>query len=423
MVSINNLSLVKLGDCGLRRLPSEDIYHILSYLGPESIYNCLKAHQLFHVLSEKEKYINQCMHKGIFNSIKDGSITVEAMEYIYYDLLKNTNKCIYISTSTNYKNIIADNFIKYLKWYYGYDTVINIYDEIYELISDNDTHKYMTKNNIQHIMRQFNIEENTIINAKSVINLAFVISCKYGRFEIAKMLYELDKDSGMIDIHVCEDIAFIWSCLNGHEAIANWLYIESIKNGKRIDTSTNYSIVFNMPYTVDNILFTECCKRSTPEVCIWLLYINIEKGTPINIHMRCEEAFVNSCKYGNLYVADLLYTIGKCSLSPINIHINNDKPFIVACQNGHLNIAKWLYDISIEGDGVLPIDIQVGNDEAYKCSYMYGYEDLKEWVIYKYADRGIDITENKGYNWYLGMQQYGNIIYNYGSTLYEYLKD
>ncbi len=281
----------------------------------------------------------------------------------------------------------------------------------------------MTKNNIQHIMRQFNIEENTIISAKSVINLAFVISCKYGRFEIAKLLYELDRDYGMIDIHVCEDISFMWSCLNGYDRIANWLYVESIKYGKRIDTSPNYSIVFNIPYTVNNILFTECCKTSTAEVCAWLLYVNMESGTPINIHMRCEEAFINSCKYGNLDVAELLYTISKCSLNPINIHICNDQPFVIACQNGHLNIAKWLYDLSIEEDGVLPIDIRTRNDEAYKCSYMYGYDDLKEWVLSKYAEKGIDIAQNTGYNRYLEMYNLYLEIYNDCLAKYNYNYD
>lgn len=406
----------------INNLPPEDIYHILSYLGPESTLNCLKAHRLFHVLNQNEKYIKRCMSRGIIESIKDDNITTEIIEYMYNELIKS--QCIYIASYTSYNGIIANNFIKYIKWYYGYDTVINIYDEIYNLFINHDKYyeTITTKNNLNYIMRKFGFQENTKISPKSLINLAFVISCKYGRFEIAKLLHDLSIKTGhMIDINICENMAFMWSCLNGHVEISNWLYLESIKNGKQININMPYNIVFNTPYFSDNILFVECCKRSNIDTCLWLLYVGIEYGFPIDIHMREEEPFIESCRYGNLAVAQLLYNIHRTGPRPININIRNDLPFIAACQNGHLNVVKWLYNLSTDLGS--RINIKVQNDEAYKCSYMYGYEDLKEWVNQRYLEKGIDITQNEGYNRYLEMYNYGNTLYNYGCIIREYIRD
>ena len=48
----------------------------------------------------------------------------------------------------------------------------------------------------------------------------FRISCRFGRLEIAKWLWNLKKD---INLHAKNDEAFKMACFNGHYEIGSWL--------------------------------------------------------------------------------------------------------------------------------------------------------------------------------------------------------
>lgn len=85
MVSINDLL-------------SESIHHILSYLEPESVCNCLITHRLFHVLTEKEKHLNQLRYKNIIELTKNRPTLVETISICIDNMMKN--KEIYLKYTT-----------------------------------------------------------------------------------------------------------------------------------------------------------------------------------------------------------------------------------------------------------------------------------------------------------------------------------
>ena len=96
------------------------------------------------------------------------------------------------------------------------------------------------------------------------------------------------------DISALNEVAFRWTCENGHLDIAQWLY--QIK-------------------------------------------------PTIDISAQDEEAFRGTCQNGHLEVAQWLYHIKPT----INISANNEKAFRYACIYGHLNVAKWLQSLSPYG--------------------------------------------------------------------------
>ena len=61
----------------------------------------------------------------------------------------------------------------------------------------------------------------------------FVNACSNGHKDIAEWLYNLSKNdnNGLIDINICNNVAFRWACKNDHKDIAEWLYYLSLEDG------------------------------------------------------------------------------------------------------------------------------------------------------------------------------------------------
>jgi len=77
------------------------------------------------------------------------------------------------------------------------------------------------------------------INIHAEDEYLFRLSCRGGKFQIAKWLFEISKKNGeMINIHLRNEDAFKWSCKFDQIEVAKWLcslcdeYYVEIKNNK-----------------------------------------------------------------------------------------------------------------------------------------------------------------------------------------------
>lgn len=155
-------------------------------------------------------------------------------------------------------------------------------------------------------------------------NEVFIEVCSLGNIEIAKFLVEnLD-----IDVNAYFDKAFFRSCEHGHLEITQWLHYNYDIN---IHTYGSTSSCFN-----SELPFRLCCKNGKLEVAKWL------DSLGVNIHVADDICFRMACSNGHPEVAKWLVSKGN-----VNIEYSNgciiDDIFILSCYNGHLEIAQWLY--------------------------------------------------------------------------------
>ena len=164
----------------------------------------------------------------------------------------------------------------------------------------------------------------------------FTKACYYGYIDIVKYLYK----KYQLNIHVNSEIAFRYSCGNGHKDQAQWLY--------------NISKIYNNPLGVN---------------------------TKININAYNENAFRDACFSGHKDIAD------KNNMddnnTKININANDENAFIWSCCNGHKDIAEWLYNLSIKNnmdDNNTKINININNELAFSLCCDSHHEDMAEWL-------------------------------------------
>ena len=114
----------------------------------------------------------------------------------------------------------------------------------------------------------------------------FINLCEKGKLEEIRKIYSKNN----INIHVNNDKAFRYACLNGHIEIVKWL-------------------------------------------------INLDNKP--DIHANNDEAFRFACYKGHIEIAKWLITLD----DKPDIHAENDYAFRFACLNGHIEITKWLVTI------------------------------------------------------------------------------
>lgn len=136
------------------------------------------------------------------------------------------------------------------------------------------------------------------------------------------------------------------------------LFIDAIKRNDIESAKVLYR-----SHTIDvrankNFAFNYACAENCTHIVTWIYSLG-------RIDVGC--AFEGACRAGNLFVAQLLYSLEK---EKGRICMNNGA-FIIACANGHLEIIQWMY--LLEGE---KIDV----NHALIIACRNGHLDIARWI-------------------------------------------
>jgi hypothetical protein len=175
---------------------------------------------------------------------------------------------------------------------------------------------------------------NNKVNIHACNDDAFLWSCYYGHIKVAQWLHSL----GGVNIHVKNDYVFRWSCINGHIKVAQWVHS---LGGVNIHTNDDYA-------------FQASCRNGHIKIVQWLHSLG-----GVNIHAGDDIALRYSCYNGQIKVAQWIHSLGG-----VNIHAGDDIAFRYSCSNGHTKIAQWLqtlcedYHLIVNGNKIVEYKIK-----------------------------------------------------------------
>jgi len=157
----------------------------------------------------------------------------------------------------------------------------------------------------------------------------YIDACEKGHLEYAQEVrqmpdfnpntIEYDCKGFILDVNV-DRKAFRRACLNGHLHVAQWIY--SLKTFELYDVHDFY-------------ILNDICENNQYDILKWVHSLNVFKNKTIS------SVFCNICKYGNLDMAKLLYT-----LCDANIYDLNCLAFQMACQRDNLEVAQYLHSLN-----------------------------------------------------------------------------
>lgn len=226
---------------------------------------------------------------------------------------------------------------------YGYLNVVKFFwnnrsDKI-DLHSDNDYAFFTScgngRINVAKFLNKIDIENKIDIHFRN--DRIFVCVCQYNRLDVAKWLYQLCQDNKYYHkINICArfDACFSVSCSYGHLEMAIWLYqmltLSNLKNG--------------IHHTIDihfwkNYCFMSACKRNHLGILKYLY--SLESKTKFDYDLF-EKLFAISCKYGNLDVAQWIYSVCLENNKKIDISFNYHQYFQSSCHRNYIKLVKWL---------------------------------------------------------------------------------
>ncbi len=253
--------------------------------------------------------------------------------------------------------------------------------------------------------------------------LIFDNACKSGNLEIVKLILSLEKTNNKIDIHSSCCDAFYYAISKGNLEIAKFLLSLEEERGRMNiykqdlsfcvthnvdvlkflisleDTHGNFnihdnSLIINADlevikylvsleethgklniHIVNDLNFKS--KSLNVEHMKYLLSLEKTHGK-INLKSIINEAFVNSCAYGNLQSVEYLIALGESNQIIIDIHYNNDNAFICACTKGKLDIAMYL--ISLENK-YGKINIHSENEKSIVNACYSGYLNVVKYLL------------------------------------------
>ena len=194
---------------------------------------------------------------------------------------------------------------------------------------------------------------------------AFRFACRYGYFEIVKLLIKID-DTQMVRSNEVKD-----------------RMLNEVKD--RISLNDLRKVPINI-HANNEEAFIEACSNGHCEIVKFIINIADERKSPINIHVQNEEAFLQACEKNYTDVVKLLILYGEKINSPINIHVQNEKAFRFACEHGNYEMAKWLFQLSIEKKDLINVHIWNRNDiRIYSRNYLH----IVKWLLTLYSKEAL----------------------------------
>jgi len=164
-----------------------------------------------------------------------------------------------------------------------------------------------------------------------------------------------------VDIHADDEQAFRAACMNGHLAIAQWLW--DLSNAT-IDI-----------HAYDDNAFRMACEYGFVDVAQWLWQLD-------RPDVYLTSCFVAACTNGQLHVAQWLWGMCRHYLDAQFIR----EAFERACVRGHLHVARWLWDVGMFSIEALPFVLTCGQGELHVAQWLWDLNvdvtllvDASEW--------------------------------------------
>lgn len=140
---------------------------------------------------------------------------------------------------------------------------------------------------------------------------------------------------------------FLQTCDRGHLDMAQWLVAGTSYDLRQDSQDLKYKA------------FWSACKNGHLELAKWLVTMDVD------IHCRCERAWLWTCQAGQIEVAKWLVSLGG-----VNIHGYKESPFRFACWHGHLDMAKWIVTLG---------DVDIHKPFAETCRR--GHLETARWLL------------------------------------------
>ena len=172
------------------------------------------------------------------------------------------------------------------------DPLIVLFTELPELAKLGCVNKYFYKLvSRQCVVKQWLTIKNTCGRYTS-INQIFIEICKNGFLLYGMYIAKKNK----ININAIDELAFKWSCINGHIEIARWLI--------HLGESDGYNNKINIHAGVD-YAFRRSCENGHIEIALWLIHLGESDGygkiDPMIVNLYIDAIYKNVCIWDKFY--------------------------------------------------------------------------------------------------------------------------
>lgn len=369
-----------------------EIIILKKYMRLHNMFNLFYMEKNVNLLSpSKIKFDNQIY----FNvCAKNGLLELGKYLFEYFDVKIN-----------NITLACENGKLEFAKWQFELDPIIEFANDIDNNILENSIKKknYNITIWIMELLSSKKIKNNyslRILKDKHVEKI-FSELCRIGNLESIKILY----------FYVFEMINYIgsivgrsWTLLKileisstyGNLEIFNWLFCETqdyfpniIQDEKFMNGLVGETIE-NKKFNLTQYLF-DYCKQMGINISIHQDSINMFSIICLNndpklldqlypnflnskFYSKKEKIFKELCKAGCLESIKWFFNKRMQENLPININTGNDSAFRWSCANGHIDLVIWLLDIS------KTINISSKNDFAFKTCCQFNHINIAKFL-------------------------------------------
>lgn len=207
---------------------------------------------------------------------------------------------------------------------------------------------------------------------------SFLYLINQGNLDKVKQFFNKKQNLFINHLHYDNELIFRYSCF--HIEIAKWIWDLSIKINSPINI-----------HAKNDEAFINSCFRCDLNMLKWLWKTSKDINSIIDIKKKydllgSDNAFSACFWNGKIEVIEWIWKLSKEINSPFDIHSNDEYAFITACSRGNSDAAKWLWNLSKETNS--PININIKKDNVFIKCCLYGKIEIIKWLW----DLSIDIN-------------------------------